>query len=85
MGQPASRTAALASQKRQPCGDGGRVASYGMNTPAKPEPTPFEKFQTFTKKVLSVPKTEIDRRDAEYKKARGIGSRPRPHGTQGAA
>lgn len=42
-----------------------------MSTTAKPEPTPFEKFQTFAKKVLSVPKSEIDRREAEYQKKRG--------------
>jgi len=32
--------------------------------------TPFEKFRQFTKKILSVPKDEIDRREAEYKKYR---------------
>jgi hypothetical protein len=32
--------------------------------------TPFEKFRQFTKKIVSVPKEEIDRREAEYQKAR---------------
>jgi hypothetical protein len=32
--------------------------------------TPFEKFRQFTKKIVSVPKAEIDRREKEYKKAR---------------
>jgi hypothetical protein len=32
--------------------------------------TPFEKFQQFTRKIVSVPKAEIDRREAAYKKAR---------------
>jgi hypothetical protein len=32
--------------------------------------TPFEKFKEFTKQVISVPKAEIDRREAEYQKAR---------------
>ncbi len=32
--------------------------------------TPFEKFREFTRKVVSVPKAEIDRREKEYKKAR---------------
>jgi hypothetical protein len=32
--------------------------------------TPFEKFRAFTQKVISVPKAEIDRREAEYQKAR---------------
>lgn len=32
--------------------------------------TPFEKFRNFTKKIVAVPKSEIDRREAEYQKAR---------------
>jgi len=32
--------------------------------------TPFEKFRRFTKKIVSVPKAEIDRREQQYKKAR---------------
>ncbi|MGB7745860.1 MAG: hypothetical protein WBN75_01055 [Verrucomicrobiia bacterium] len=39
------------------------------------EKTPFEKFRQFTQKVISVPKTEIDRREKQYqakrKKERG--------------
>lgn len=34
------------------------------------EPTPFEKFRDFAKKIVSVPKSEIDRREIAYKKAR---------------
>lgn len=50
-----------------------------MSTTAKPDPTPFEKFQQFAKKVLSVPKAEIDRRENDYKKQRAKqSSRPRP-------
>jgi hypothetical protein len=30
----------------------------------------FEKFREFTRKVVSVPKTEIDKREAEYQKMR---------------
>ena len=40
-----------------------------MNAESKSE-TQFEKFREFTKKVVSVPKSEIDRREAEYQKAR---------------
>ena len=41
----------------------------------KPEPTPkqpseWEKFLAFTKKVVSVPKSEIDRRERAYKAER---------------
>lgn len=34
------------------------------------DPTPFEKFRAFTKKVVSVPKSEIDKREKEYKDQR---------------
>jgi hypothetical protein len=34
------------------------------------EQTPFEKFREFTKRVVSVPKAEIDRREKQYKAAR---------------
>lgn len=30
----------------------------------------FEKFREFAKKIVSVPKSEIDRRETEYKKSR---------------
>jgi hypothetical protein len=30
----------------------------------------FERFRDFAKKIISVPKAEIDRRETEYKKAR---------------
>ena len=33
-------------------------------------PTPFEKFDTLMRHVISVPKAEIDKRAAEYKKQR---------------
>jgi hypothetical protein len=36
----------------------------------QPNETPFEKFRQFTKQIVSVPKAEIDRREAAYKKAR---------------
>lgn len=36
------------------------------------QPTPFEKFLAFTKKVVAVPKAEIDRREAEYQRARKL-------------
>ena len=32
----------------------------------KGQETPFEKFRPFTKNVVSVPKTEIDRREKLY-------------------
>jgi len=35
----------------------------------------FEKFREFAKQIVSVPKAEIDRREAEYKKARAKAKR----------
>ena len=50
----------------------------GTMTAAKSsgQPTPFEKFREFTRKVVSVPKAEIDRREKAYKKARKQGRKP---------
>ena len=38
----------------------------------RPEPTPFERFEAFAKKLVNVPKREIDekQREHEAKKAR---------------
>lgn len=44
-----------------------------MNNPELPEPKPSEKFKTAMKQILSVPKAEIDRREAEYKRQRQVG------------
>jgi hypothetical protein len=43
-----------------------------MDTKAKSQgdSSEFEKFKDFAKKVISVPKKEIEKRDAEYKKSR---------------
>jgi hypothetical protein len=41
-----------------------------MNSTQKDNKTPFEKFRQFTKKIIAVPKAEIDRRELAYKKAR---------------
>ena len=30
--------------------------------------TPFERFQNLTRRVVSVPKSEVERRDAEWRK-----------------
>jgi hypothetical protein len=40
------------------------------------EPTPFEKFQAGLRKIVSVPKAEIVRREAEYKAARKRRKKP---------
>lgn len=43
----------------------------GGNIP--PERTPFEKFSDLTRRVLSVPKAEIDERERDYKEQRSAG------------
>jgi hypothetical protein len=35
-----------------------------------PEPTPFQRFDSLTRQVMSVPKAEIDRRAKEARKER---------------
>jgi hypothetical protein len=40
-----------------------------------PAETPFEKFRLFAQIIVSVPKSEIDRREAAYKKARAKAKR----------
>ena len=41
---------------------------------SEPEKSPeFQKFEAFAKEVLSVPKTEIDRREAEWQKRKQQG------------
>jgi hypothetical protein len=37
---------------------------------AKPEPTPFQKFDTLMRGIISVPKSEIDKRAEQYRKER---------------
>ena len=36
----------------------------------KPEPSPFERMTDLAAKVMAVPKAELDRRDAEWKRQR---------------
>jgi hypothetical protein len=40
-----------------------------MDTNNRPK-SEFENFRDFTKKIVGVPKSEIDRREAEYQKTR---------------
>jgi hypothetical protein len=39
------------------------------------KPKEFKKFEDLLKRVLAVPKEEIDRCEAEYKRARGAGKK----------
>ncbi len=38
---------------------------------------PFERFRQFTKKVMAVPKAEIDKREAEYQRDKNATTVPR--------
>jgi hypothetical protein len=53
----------------------GKDADEGKETPAAngsdpPEPSPFERFEAFARKVISVPKAEIDERERAYREGR---------------
>lgn len=57
---------------REPAGERNE-----SETPAAP--SPFEAFEAFARKVVSVPKAEIDRREQAYKERdRGNGRKPGP-------
>jgi hypothetical protein len=44
----------------------------GANPAISPAPleTPFERFEEFARKVVSVPKSEVDEQERRYKEAR---------------
>lgn len=46
------------------------IGTGGAGNRSVAEPTPFQRFRTLLQAAVSVPKTEIDRREAEYKKRR---------------
>lgn len=48
-----------------------------MQFPEIPGKTPRERFTNLVRRVISVPKTEIDRREAEYQKERARKRRQR--------
>jgi hypothetical protein len=41
-----------------------------MNEPTKREPTPFERLRDFARRIVAVPKEEIDQQEAEYQRQR---------------
>lgn len=47
-----------------------------LNTDPPTAPTPFERFEEFARKVLSVPKAEIDERERAYRENRKKGKSP---------
>ena len=52
-------------------GGGGGKAGRGRNSPAPPSPppeqTPFERFEEFARKIISVPKSEIQEQERLYR------------------
>ncbi len=45
--------------------------------PSSRDRSPWEKFQDLTKKVIAVPKSEVDKREAEWKQGRAERTRTR--------
>ena len=43
-----------------------------MPVDGEPNATEFERFSALTRQVLSVPKSEIDRREAEWKREKAL-------------
>ncbi|HEY8900684.1 MAG TPA: hypothetical protein VIM61_09760 [Chthoniobacterales bacterium] len=41
-----------------------------MSDHPPPEPTPFEKMAALASKVIAVPKSEVDKREAEWREER---------------
>lgn len=56
-------------------GDG--TAGREMPDPPR-EQSPFERFEEFARKVISVPRAEIKKREREYKERRDDPDRRRP-------
>lgn len=51
-----------------------------MQFPEIPGATPRERFENLVRQVMSVPKAEIDRREAEWRKERAKKKRQRAKG-----
>ena len=53
-----------------------------MDHDAKPDLSPFERFREFARRVIAVPKAEIDKQEAKYQRQRKKqkGLRPRKGG-----
>jgi hypothetical protein len=39
-----------------------------VSEPASPEPSPFKRFEDFARRIVAVPKSELDEKQAEYDK-----------------
>jgi hypothetical protein len=48
---------------------------------AKPEDlSPFERFREFARRIIAVPKSEIDKQEAEYQRQRALRKKAAPKG-----
>jgi len=47
--------------------------------PDKPELSPFERFREFARRIIAVPKAEIDKQEAKYQRERKKQKGLRPH------
>lgn len=56
---------------RQGRGGRGKLRNAGYDArPDKPDLSPFERFREFARRIIAVPKAEIDRQEAKYQQER---------------
>ena len=59
-----------------------RCYGFPMTDPVpseQPEPTPFERMQALATRVLAMPKSEVDKREEEWRKEREKSSDKKAH------
>ncbi len=49
-----------------------KIKDQTTDAPTVPAGTEFERFRNAVKQIISVPKEEIDKREAEYQKERSL-------------
>lgn len=57
--------------------DDGEPRAESPESPP-PEQTPFQRFEEFARRVISVPKTEIDERERSYRESRQSKTKLKP-------
>lgn len=59
-------------------GGGDEKAKPAASESEPPEPSPFERFEEFARKVISVPKATIEERERAYREGRKGSEKGRP-------
>ena len=59
---------------RSPCSMFCKHATFDgmMKADPKPEPSPFERLRDFARRIVAVPKAEIDEQEAEYQRTKTL-------------